>query len=147
MQGDRLLNFQWGLSARVLYYVTSWLAVGPEGTLFFSASASPVLDKYRVRRAGIAAKFVPERDFSTRSYGIFAAGVTRREAEYSFEWSESSTSSYFAFGIGSETDLSETSFIECELRGIYNIKSGLGMFSQLASHWEAEASVRVGVRF
>ncbi len=145
--GERLLNFQWGLSACILYYLTPWVAVGPEGTVFFPASASPIVDKYRVRRAGVVGKFLWVEDSSTRSYSLLAAGFTRREVAYSFNWSESADSSYIAFGTGVETDIAEAAFIGVELRGIYNTKTELGMFSRMVSRWEAEVSVRAGVRF
>ena len=145
--GERLINLQGGVSARVLYYWAPWMGVGLEGTWFFPESGSPLIDKYQMRRGGIVGKFIAASETSTRSYGILAAGFTRREAEYSFDLKEHKTSAYFAFGLGVETDVSDASFIGAEVRGIYNTSSELGRFSYLVSRWEAEASLRFGMRF
>lgn len=145
--GERLLNLQGGVSARALYYLTPWFGVGPEGTWFFPAGGRPLVDKYKVFRFGAAAKFVAASDTATRSYGILAAGVNRREAEYSVGIKESKKSAYFAFGVGIETDVADSCFIGLELRGIYNTSAELGRISYLTSRWEAEASVRAGMRF
>lgn len=145
--GKRLLAGQPGVLARVLYYVTPWLGLGPEGTLFFPVSGHPFIDKYRVRRAGLAAKWISPADTATRFYGVLAGGLTRREVEYVFDWSARKNSSYWAVGFGLETDIGDASFISFEARGVYNTGAELDMFAHLVSRWEAEASVRAGVRF
>lgn len=101
--GERLINLQGGVSARILYYWSTWMGVGLEGTWFFPESGSPLIDKYNVRRGGLVGKFVAASETYTRSYGVLAAGFTRREAEYSFDLKEHKTSAYFAVGLGVET--------------------------------------------
>lgn len=145
--GERLINLQGGVSARVLYYWAPWMGIGLEGTWFSSESGSSLIDKFCMRRGGVVGKFIAASETSTRSYGLLAAGFTRREAEYSFDLKEHKTSAYFAFGLGVETDVSDSSFIGAEVRGIYNTSSDVGHFSYLVSHWEAEGSLRFGVRF
>lgn len=145
--GERLSNCQFGVSARALYYLMPWFAVGPEGTLFFPTDGHSIIEKYRMRRAGLAVKLVSSGETSTRSYGVFGAGFTRREAEYVFNFSEDKNSSYFALGFGLETDVGDTSFIGVEVRALYNTHAELGMYSRLVSRWEADVSVRAGVRF
>lgn len=145
--GEHLFKFQGGVSAQVLYYLAPWVAVGPEGAWFFPASGRPLVDKYKVFRGGLAGKFVAASDTATRSYGILAAGFSRRKAEYAFGMNETKNSSYFAFGLGVETDVADSSFIGLELRGVYNTDAGIGVFSHLVSRWEAEASLRAGMRF
>lgn len=145
--GERLLNWQGGVSARALYYLTPWFGVGPEGSWLVPLSANSFVDKYTVLRGGLAGKFVSASDTATRSYAILSAGVTRRKAEYAVGLEESKKSSYFAFGVGIETDVADACFIGLEIRGIYNTSTKLGRISYLTSRWEAEASLRVGMRF
>lgn len=145
--GDRLLRVQGGVSARFVYYLAPWVGVGLEGTWFFPASGQPLMDKYKVMRGGVVGKFVVSSETATRSYGLLSAGWNRREAVYFFGWREQKSSAYWAAGLGVETDVSDASFIGAEIRGIYNSSAQLGRFTCLESQWEAEASIRFGMRF
>lgn len=105
------------------------------------------MEKYHVVRGAVVGKFVAASETSTRSYGILAAGLGRRKAQYSFDWNEQKSFTYLSFGFGIETDVADASFIGAEVRGIYNTSSSLGRFASLVSRWEAEASVHFGFRF
>ncbi len=147
INGERVIGAQGGISARALYYLAPWAGVGLEGTWFFPESGDPLIDKYKVYRGGVVGKFVSASETATRSYGILAVGLNRRKVEYVFNWQESKKSAYFAFGFGLETDVSDAAFIGAEVRGIYNTSTDLGRFSHLVSRWEAEGSIRLGMRF
>lgn len=145
--GERLLSLQGGFSARALYYLAPWVGLGVEGAWFFPSGGDSLVDKYKVLRGGVTGKFIAVSETSVRSYGVLAAGFTRRETAYSFGWSEYNNSAYFAFGFGVETDVADSVFIGVELRGIYNTSGDLGKFTRLVSRWETEGSVRLGLRF
>lgn len=145
--GERLLGQQGGGSLRALYYLKPWLGMGIEGTWFFPSSANPVVDKYKVRRGGVVGKLVVGREVPVRPYGVVATGISRREVEYSFNWAQHYSANYVAFGLGVEIDMSATSFVGAEVRGIYNTSTEIGRFVRLESRREIEASLCLGLRF
>lgn len=145
--GERLLGQQGGISARAIYYLKPWLGVGVEGVSFFPASASPVVDKYKVRRGGIVGKVVAGKEVPVRPYGLVAAGFSRREVMYTFNWTQHHSAHYVALGVGVEMDMSSAIFVGAEVRGIYNTSAEIGRFVRLESRREMEVSLCWGLRF
>jgi len=147
LSGLHLMNLQGGVSLRPLYYITPWAALGPEGSWTWSESGSTSVKKYTVRRVGAAGKFVFPGESSARTYGIIAAGLNDRKVEFDFNRNERKSSAYFAFGLGLETEVWDGFFTGLEVRAVYNTSTELGFYTHLVSRWEAEVSVRAGIRF
>lgn len=144
---DRLLSNETGVSARALYYVAPWLAVGPEG-IWFSSKSFPTSNRFQNTRYGGVLKFILTPQTQPAAYLLAGGGSSKREMSYAGGMKKTSSNSAYALvGAGAEVTIAYGLFVAAEVQGIYNAKKKIDGLSMLKHSWETIFSLRGGIRF
>ena len=143
---DTLFSNQTGLSARGLYYFTPWLAVGPEG-VWFEEEKFAANNRFKNTRYGAVAKWTLTPDTLPAAYFLTGVGSSARKLSYMGIQTRSSHSAYALVGTGVEVPISHGIFLAAEVQAIYHAKKELDGLTLLKRRWEADLSLRGGIRF
>ena len=149
-QGSTSSDGAHGFYGRALYSFWRSFSIGAEGSLFFSQSLAPVVDKYKATRAGVLLKYLATPNTNPRVYLLAGAGATFHQFHFKPAYrgpDHTRRIAYLAAGAGIEINVWENVFAALEGRVLYNTQRNLNFYYGLSKQWESEGKLLIGLHF
>lgn len=147
LEEERVFGGDIGFSARLLYALNRWAALGVEGSFSREESAAFVIEQYRVWRLGAAGKFTLTAGTNPQVYVLLGAGVISRKLQTLYFLADETMTGYVTVGWGIEARTASGWFGALELYGAYDKAPRLNRYFYVPHRWTAGAQLRFGLHF